>query len=110
METTFDLIVAEMKSPEVMTPRKVMEYMVWLSAAYAECHGKATEARIARGQYEASLIRDGQTSSAAKALASVSDAGIAELRMCAALKSTEEMIRSLKKAGAFLSEESRNLY
>lgn len=110
METSFDLIVAEMKSPELMTPRKVMEYMVWLSAAYSERHSEATEARIARGQYEADLVREGKTAAAARTLAAVSDAGMAEQRLAAALKSTEEMIRSLKKAGVFLSEESRNLY
>ena len=110
MAITLSDVVHGMTNPDALTPRNVFEYMSWMAAEYSRLHVEAAEAQILRGQHEASLIRDGQTAAGARTLAAVSDVGIAETRLRAALKSHEEMIRALKKMGAYLSEESRNQY
>lgn len=109
----YETIIQEMKNPVSLTPRKVFEYTSFLAALYAEKHVEATEAQIERGNLEAAMMTDmdaKHSSSSAKQLAAASESGQKEIRLRAALKSLEELIRALKKMGAYLSEESRNQY
>src|SRR3990167_1295859 len=100
----------EIKNPSMLTPRKIFEFTSFLAALYAEKHIEATHAQLGRGELEAVLIAEGNTSASAHQIAAASDAGKLEIQLRSLLKSLEELIRALKKMGSFLSEESRNQY
>ena len=90
-------------------PREVMEAYMYLAALRAEKTLELAEAEVEAAKMEAEYISQDMSSAAAKTLTRASDVGLKALKLRAGVSGLEEMIKALKRAQQFHSDEARNL-
>lgn len=106
---TLEAILERLKTPSVLTPREVTESYMFLSQLYANYCAQLADAMAESAILEGRYVYDGETSAKARALTDGREEGQKVIKLKGRVKGLEEIIKSLKKAQQFMSDEARNL-
>lgn len=107
---TIDSISASMREPWKMTPPVIVKSYMYLSSMFGQRTLEFIEADAKAAEFEAKLLSEDMTSAKAKTLLKASQEGREANRLRGELKAIEEMIKALKRAQQYFSEEAQGRY
>jgi len=102
---TIDTISARMLEPWKMNPSEVVKSYMFLSSMFGQRTLEWIAADSEAAKFEAGLLSEDMTSAKAHTLLRASDVGRDAMRLKGELKAIEEMIKALKRAQQYYSDE-----